>query len=164
MKTLLVLRHAKSAWKDPRLEDHDRPLSTRGRRDAPRMGELIARLGIVPQQILSSTATRTRETIELVTGPSGFADDLQFDEALYLASAVDIVSVIRRSVARGADRIMVVGHNPGSEELVRRLTREEETMPTAALAQIELPIAVWDELRISTSGRLVALWRPKELG
>lgn len=166
MKTLLILRHAKSSWKAAGLEDHDRPLNKRGRNDAPRMGTLVASLDVAPQRILSSTAVRTRETTRLVTDQFGFDVDVRFEDALYLASAGDIVTTIRASAEADptVDVLMVVGHNPGSEQLVRRLTGEEETMPTAALARIELPIASWDELRLTTPGRLMGLWRPKALG
>lgn len=162
MKTLLILRHAKSSWKRPDLDDHDRPLNARGRRDAPRMGALLRRRGLTPDLVVSSTAVRARTTAEQVAEESGYGGQVTLDRRLYLAAPEALVDVVG-SLGGGAARVLVVGHNPGLEDLLARLTGAAEALPTAALAQVALPIAAWRELRASTRGRLVALWRPKEL-
>ena len=162
MRTLLVLRHAKSSWKHPKLSDHDRPLNKRGRSDAPRIGRLLRQQRLSPGGIISSTAKRARRTAEEVARTSTFAGAVQFEPRLYLADPATILDVVRRADP-DTRRVMVVAHNPGLEELVRRLTDKDAPLPTAGLAQIRLPIDRWSDLRVSTHGQLVSLWRPKEL-
>lgn len=162
MKTLLILRHAKSSWKQPALDDHDRPLSPRGARDAPRMGTLLRRRGLTPDLIVSSTAVRARTTADRAADRSGYGGVVRIDRRLYLARP-ETVAAVAGGLGGGAGRLLVVGHNPGLEELVTRLTGADEILPTAALAQIRLPIDAWSELSTSTPGALVGLWRPREL-
>ena len=162
MKTLLVLRHAKSSWDDPGLDDHERPLNKRGRRDAPRMGELVREYGLIPDVVISSDAVRARLTAEAVVEAARYAGEIQMDRNLYLAHPADILSVLR-TVRESAETVMIVGHNPGLEALVEQLTGEPQDLPTAALAQIRLPIDRWRDLKLSTRGTLVGLWRPNEL-
>jgi phosphohistidine phosphatase len=162
MKTLLVLRHAKSSWSDPALDDHERPLSTRGRRDGPRMGALVREYGLMPDVVISSDAVRARLTAEAVVEAADYAGQILLDRRLYMASPADIRSLLR-TVPDKAETVMIVGHNPGLEELVAQLTGERQDLPTAALAQIVLPIDRWRDLRLSTRGTLVGHWRPKEL-
>ena len=162
MRTLLVLRHAKSSWNHPKLSDHDRPLNKRGQNDAPRIGKLLRQQRLSPGAIISSTAKRARRTAEEVARSTTFDGAVQFDPRLYLADPETILDVVRRADP-DTRRVMVVAHNPGLEELIQRLTDEDEPLPTAGLAQIRLPIDRWTELSVSTRGRLVSLWRPKEL-
>jgi phosphohistidine phosphatase len=162
MKTLLILRHAKSSWKEEHLSDHDRPLNKRGRHDAPRMGKLIRKKGLQPQLIICSGAKRARETVELVTAACGYKGELRFSEELYAAAPEAYIRLLK-AVDDRYDRVMVVGHNPGLEELLEGFTKEEQTLPTAALAQVTLPIKRWRELKGSTGGKLTDLWVPREL-
>jgi len=162
MKTLLVLRHAKSSWSDPALDDHERPLNARGRRDAPRMGALVREHGLIPDVVISSDAVRARLTAEAVVEAARYGGEIRLDPRLYLAGPADILSVLR-SVGENAETVMIVGHNPGLEELVAHLTGEWQDLPTTALAQIVLPIDQWRDLTLSTRGTLVGHWRPKQL-
>jgi phosphohistidine phosphatase len=162
MKTLLVLRHAKSSWSDPALDDHERPLNKRGRRDGPRMGQLVREYGLIPDVVISSDAVRARLTAEAVVEAARYAGQILLDPHLYMASAGDILSRLR-AVREKAETVMIVGHNPGLEELVAQLTGERQDLPTAALAQIVLPIHRWRDLTLSTRGTLLGHWRPKEL-
>jgi phosphohistidine phosphatase len=162
MKTLLLLRHAKSSWDDPTLADHDRPLSGRGRRDAPRMGELLRDEDLVPEVILSSTAKRARKTAEAVAEASHFDGEIRLVGDLYGAD-VDTLIELLRTVADESDRVLMIGHNPELTELVEALTRRIELLPTGALAAITLPIQRWAELAADTAGTLAAVWRPREL-
>ena len=162
MKTLLVLRHAKSSWSDPALDDHERPLSKRGRRDGPRMGELVREHGLIPDVVISSDAVRARLTAEAVAEAARYAGQILLDRRLYIASPADIRSLLR-TVPDKAETVMIVGHNPGLEELAALLTGERKDLPTAALVQIVLPIDQWRDLKLSTRGTLVGHWRPKEL-
>jgi phosphohistidine phosphatase len=163
MKTLLVLRHAKSSWNEPGVEDHERSLNARGRRDARRMGDLVREQGLIPDVIISSDALRARLTAEAVAEAARYPGEIVFDHRLYLASPADIVAVLRTVPETNAETVMIVGHNPGFEQLVAQLTREQQDFPTAAVAQIALPIDRWDDVEASTRGALVELWRPKEL-
>ncbi len=162
VKTLLLLRHAKSSWDDPGLDDHERPLSKRGRRDAPRMGRLLREEKLVPAVVLCSTAQRARETVEAVSGASGLSGEPRYLPGLYMASPADILTALR-AVEPGARTAMVVGHNPGIEELIAVLTGAAEHLPTAALAEIALPVKSWKDLRAGVRGKLVHVWRPKDL-
>jgi phosphohistidine phosphatase len=162
MKTLLVLRHAKSSWDDPARDDHERPLNKRGRRDAPRMGELVREYGLMPDVVISSDAVRARLTAEAMAEAAHYAGEILLDQNLYLASPDDILLLLR-GVRQNAETVMIVGHNPGLEELVEQLTGERQDLPTAALAQVVLPIDRWRDLTPSTRGQLVGHWRPKEL-
>src|SRR5688572_31141902 len=149
MKTLLVLRHAKSSWNDPTLDDHERPLNKRGRRDAPRMGTLVREYGLIPDVVISSDAVRARLTAEAVAEAANYAGEILLDPHLYLASPADILSLLP-TVRENAGTAMIVGHNPGLEKLVEHLTGERHDLPTAALAQIGLPIDQWRDLEAPT--------------
>ncbi len=162
MKTLLVLRHAKSSWKHRDTSDHDRPLNKRGKRDAPRMGRVVAAQGLCPDVIVSSTAKRARWTADEVAQHAGYEGAVQLERRLYLASPDEIVDVVR-AVAGAARCVLVVGHNPGLEDLVARLAGRPETLPTAALAEIRLSIRAWKDLDTTSAGTLAGVWRPREL-
>jgi len=163
MKLLSILRHAKSSWGDSSLDDHDRPLNKRGLRDAPRMGELIREQGLVPDTILCSTARRARDTALAVAAAAGFPDEVRFTRRLYGANPATHVEALR-ALPDVAAHALVIGHNPGLEELLAVLVGASHTLPTAALAVVELPIESWSELDPPPVGSLRALWRPRELG
>lgn len=162
MKTLLILRHAKSGKKDTDMPDHDRPLKERGRRDAPRMGQVLLAQRLTPHLILSSTATRARRTAELVAEACDYAGDPVLTPEFYCATPDAYIERLRELDDRYA-HVLVVGHNPGLELLLEQLTGESHRLPTAGLAQVHLPIASWQDLAPSVEGNLVHLWRPKEL-
>ena len=164
MRTLLLLRHAKSSWKHSGLSDHDRPLNKRGRRDAPKVGRLLKQKRLSPGGIISSSATRARETADEVARWSAFDSAVQLEPRLYLADPATIVGVVRWAGAQ-ARRVLVVGHNPGIEELAARLTglSVPDPLPTAGLVHIRLEIDSWKELGLSSEGRLVHVWHPREL-
>jgi phosphohistidine phosphatase len=162
MKTLLVLRHAKSSWREAELADHDRPLNKRGKRDAPRMGELMRAEGLLPDLILTSSARRALTTAELVAETSGYGGDIQVSRDLYAAGPEEFIAALC-ALPDELDTVLVVGHNPGLEELVELLTEESSAMPTATLAQVQLDIDRWVDLQEQESGRLVNLWLPRNL-
>lgn len=162
MKTLLLLRHAKSSWKYPDLADHDRPLNKRGKQAAPRIGQLLRDENLLPDLILSSTAARAQTTARKVAKASGYAGDIRVTRELYEAGPETYLELLR-AVADDYTRVLVVGHNPDLEMLLEQLTDEAETLPTAALALVELDINHWQELNEATEGKLVRVWRPKEL-
>ncbi|HNB53062.1 MAG TPA: histidine phosphatase family protein [Anaerolineales bacterium] len=162
MKTLLILRHAKSDWADAGLPDHDRPLNKRGEREAPLMGELLRTHHLVPDLILSSTATRARHTAELVAQAGGYAGEILTAREMYLAEPEGYVEAIHL-YAREEPIVMIVGHNPGIEDLAAKLTDQAISMTTANLIHVTLPIESWQALRETTQGKLVHFWRPKEI-
>jgi phosphohistidine phosphatase len=161
MKTLLILRHAKSDWDEPEVADHDRPLTARGKRDAPNVGRWLRAEDLVPDLIISSTAKRARKTARLAADASGYEGEIRLEAELYEAGAETYVEVLQ-TVPEPCPRVMVVGHNPGLEELVQALTGELQSMPTAGLAQITLPIATWKEMSDEVEGDLVQVWRSRE--
>lgn len=163
MKTLLVLRHAKSSWDDASLDDRERPLNARGRRDAPRMGDLIRDTRLMPDLIITSDAVRAHTTARAAADAAGYRRDLVVEPLLYHADPEDIVAVLQALGDGNARSVMIVGHNPGLEDFVAQLTGESHDLPTAALVQLTLPIDAWRSLTLATRATLVDLWRPKEL-
>lgn len=146
MKTLLVLRHAKSDRDGKAPRDHDRPLAPRGETDAPRMGMALAALALLPDRILTSTATRARETARLVAAAMGYRGAIIEAHALYAASVAALLDVLR--AADAGQTLLIVGHNPGVEDLIRLLTGGQDAeaivrLPTAGLACLTLDIAEW---------------------
>ncbi len=124
-RELLVLRHAKSAWDTGARTDFERPLSGRGRRDAPRMGRFLAERGLVPDHVVSSPAERARQTVLAVCAELGLGEDaVRWDERIYHASTGALMDVLAESPA-GAHRVLIAGHNPGLEMLVQTLRKEE---------------------------------------
>ncbi len=164
MKTLLLLRHAKSSWKDSEIQDHDRPLNKRGKKTAPQMGRLLLTEGLVPDLILSSTAVRARETAESVAKASSYEGPVETLDALYLATAGKLLSEAQSHTPDSVVRLLLVAHNPGMEDLVEILSGKRESFPTAALAVFEIEIDRWKALELGVETKLVKVYRPKEIG
>lgn len=156
MKSLTLFRHAKTERESESGRDFDRRLNERGRTDAPRIGQSIRQLGIEFDLILSSPAARAAETAEL----AGLSP--RFDERIYDASAGELLA-IAQVADDSANRLMMVGHNPGFERLASHLVGQNLEMPTGSLVVIELPVDHWREVG-NGGGRLVQFLKPKELG
>ena len=145
-RELLILRHAKSAWNTDAPSDFERPLSKRGRRDAPRVGRFLVGEGLVPDYVVSSPATRARQTVIAACEPLGIVEaDIHWDERIYHASTGALMEVLSECPAK-AQRVLIAGHNPGLEMLVQTLSRHRvprppdfKLMPTAAVAHLEIP-------------------------
>jgi phosphohistidine phosphatase len=161
MKSVLVLRHAKSSWKHPDLTDHERPLNKRGKRDAPRMGRLLKREHLVPDIIISSTAMRARATAEVVAKASSYDGEIVLDKSLYAAGPEAYLGVIH-ALSDEYVRVLIVGHNPGLEELVELLTGEIHLMPTCSLAHVKFRVNKWSEIDDKIKGK-AEIWRPRDL-
>lgn len=161
MKRLLLLRHAKSSWDDPRLADFDRPLNGRGLKAAPAIGRFLRGQKIKPDLVLSSPAERARQTAALVAEAAQLSAPTRYDERIYEATAARLVEVVSQA-EDDAGEILLVGHNPGFEELLELLTGERPGMPTAALARVALDIEKWNKLR-EGAGRLEFHVKPKDL-
>jgi len=168
MRTLYLLRHAKSSWKDDSLSDFDRPLKGRGRDAAEQMGKVLAEEKLASGAgklksllVISSPAVRARETTEIVLRSSGLEVELRFDERIYEAEVRTLLEVIA-SISDKAKTAMLVGHNPGFENLLAYLTGDDRLMPTCALARIELKEKSWSELA-EGAGKLESFVTPKDL-
>jgi len=159
MKTLLLLRHAKSSWNQPELHDHDRPLNKRGKKEAPMVGKYLKDNGLLPDLILSSTARRAKDTAQAVADESGFIGEIDLYQDLYLSDTSCYLDILR-CLPDEANRVLAVGHNPDMEELLTLLTDVSEHLTTATLVQVDLPISSWQELNEATDGRLQNLWTP----
>ncbi len=171
MKTLGLFRHAKSDWNDARLRDFDRPLSDRGRKGAALMGKHIKDYGLKWDRIIASPAVRVAETIEIAEKAAGSSPPIEWDRRIYLASSMSLLDLLREQEGDPASIIMV-GHNPGMEDLIFDLVPDDGTsplrdivevkFPTAAFAVLELEIESWDKLD-DNCARLVHLVRPRDL-
>jgi phosphohistidine phosphatase len=155
-KTLYLLRHAKSSWSSPELRDFDRPLNARGRAAATEMGRYLAAQALMPALILCSAAQRTRETLALILPALTAEVVIGIETALYGATRDELLDRVGRLSAEIAS-VMIIGHNPGMEELARSLAargpkddveRLAAKYPTAALAIIRTEAATWDALRV----------------
>jgi phosphohistidine phosphatase len=163
MKTILLLRHAKSSWSDPGLDDFDRPLAKRGQKDAPRMGEVLASFDHVPDQILSSPARRAKQTAEAVARACGYKKSIQWAESFYGGDSEDLISALQH-LPHSVERPLLVGHNPTMEETVADLIMPRQEgwyeqfsirMPTAALVCLAVDIMEWSALE---PGEAVLQW------
>ena len=169
MKTLLLLRHAKSSWDNPGGRDFDRPLAPRGRRTAPLIGGYLRDHQLLPDLVLCSTARRARETYDLVVPAAGGAA-VQFEQALYLATPATLLRLVQATPA-SVERLLVVGHNPGLQQFAAQLARTgdkatrkrlQAKFPTAALAVITFPAADWGDIKPGV-GQLESFVVPRDL-
>jgi phosphohistidine phosphatase len=161
MRTLYLLRHAKSSWKDETLRDFDRPLKSRGRKAAEQMGEFLAEENLKSPLVISSPAVRARQTTELVLESAGLKIAPQFEERIYEADVRTLLEVVR-SIPDSAKRTLMVGHNPGFENLLAYFTGDNRHMPTCAFAKIEFDAGSWSEVS-HEAGRLELFVTPKDL-
>ncbi len=161
MKTLLIFRHAKSSWKDESIPDQERPLNKRGQKDAPFMGKLMKTNDLLPDLVMCSTAVRARDTIKLAAEAADYSGEIRFSEDLYTFEAGPYLDALTQLDDR-VKSVMLVGHNPGMEELLAGLVGEYQALPTAALAELELPIERWKQVSFGMHARLKAILRPKE--
>lgn len=171
MKILGLFRHAKSDWHDPRARDFDRPLNERGRKGAETMGRHIRDHGAAWDRVIASPAIRCAETIEIACQASGRPVAVNWDRRIYLASSATLADLLRE-LDGDPGSVLMVGHNPGLEDLIFDLVPDdgssplrdvvEAKFPTAAFAVLELDIDKWSDLK-DNCARLVHLVRPRDL-
>ncbi|ONF95065.1 SixA phosphatase family protein [Sphingomonas jeddahensis] len=170
MKTLTLLRHAKSGWDDPVARDFDRPLNAKGRKAAEVVGRHLKGLELGFDHIVASPARRVVETIAEVAAGYGAAIDPAWDKRLYLASAVTLLDVARET-PRDADRLLMIGHNPGLEDFVLMLmaggdptlvAAAEAKYPTATVAELTFAVDHWADVA-AAAGTLTRFIRPRDL-
>ena len=145
MKTVFLLRHAKSNQDPYYATDFERPLTKRGKRDAARIGEWMAEQDLLPDLVISSPATRAKQTTQRFTKAADYQSEIRFDEALY-CNGEDAYLASLEQLDDTVHSVMLVGHNPDISIAVETLSGEYSRMPTAALARIDLPIARWSML------------------
>lgn len=156
MKTLLLMRHAKSDWTADYSNDHDRPLNQRGVVSARKMGEVLAARDLAPDLVISSTAVRARTTAELAAEAGSWRTSITLDPVLYGTSSREVIDVA--AAAPNVERLMLVGHQPTWSATVHDLTGEYVDMKTAAVAVISAPIDEWIQLFRGTSDLVEVLY------
>ena len=170
MKTIYLLRHAKSSWDDSSLSDHERPLNARGRSAAPRVGAYMQEAGYSPDLVLCSTATRTRQTLDAVLSELQVEPTIDFEEELYLAGPREMLDLVR-SVPDIVEAVLLVGHNPGTGMLADALSGDGSpekirlmsvNFPATGLAIIELSVDRWKDIA-SGCGNLKEFVRLRDL-
>ena len=162
MRTLYLLRHAKSSWKHSELDDHERPLKKRGIRDACRMGKLFHELQIVPEAVRCSTSARTRATLEGLELDLPADVETEFTDRLYECSADDVLAVAS-TLPDEAGAALLIGHNPAIEDVIANLTGERVRIPTGTLVRAQFAVDHWPQLRSHPAIQSIEVWRPKEL-
>ena len=162
MRTLLILRHGKAAPEEDGGSDAARPLTKHGKRDAELIGTLLWKEQLVPDRILASRARRARETAREAAAAAHFNGEIDELDELYLAEPEAYITAIRRH-APDAQRVLLVGHNPGLEALALILTGDPVSLPTAGLVVCSLPIASFAELAPQIRGEMTRFVRPSEL-
>ena len=155
MKYLLLLRHAKSCWKDLSLSDHDRPLNKRGNKAAPKMGEKLNKKKIQPELIITSTAIRALSTAEMLAKKINYSlAKIRFNQNLYHASTNELLKACS-SCSDKIQNLMLVGHNPGMTLLANHLLKYDDqyfaNIPTAGLVTLSIDIDSWKQLTDSDS-------------
>ena len=170
MKTLILLRHAKSSWDNPAARDFDRPLNPKGRKAARAIGRELRERGLRFDSAIASPAVRVVETVAGVAEGYGAAISPAYHPGIYLASPATLLELIR-SADDSAERLLIVGHNPGLERLALILTRDDgdglrgalaKKYPTATVAEIAFPIEHWRDVSEGT-GRIERFIRPRDL-
>ncbi|TLP36877.1 SixA phosphatase family protein [Arcobacter arenosus] len=160
MKKLFIIRHAKSDWSNPSLDDYDRPLSKRGKKNAPFMGKIIAKKDIVPDLIISSPAYRARETAKIIAEKVSYQEEILYNEYIYEASLKTLLEIIN-FIDDEYDDVFIFGHNPGLNMLAFYLIDFNENLPTCAVLEIEFDCESWREATKSNA-KLISYEYPKK--
>jgi phosphohistidine phosphatase len=162
MKTLLLMRHAKSSFDGKVEDDRDRPLSKRGKKNAERIGELLKDEKIVPDLVMASSTLRARQTAEFVLDAIKYNGDICYLSKLYMAEVDGYVEEIQR-IRDEVNTVLLIGHNPSLESLLQMVTGKVESLPTAAVANLAISIDSWKNFLADTHAEITNLWRPKDL-
>jgi phosphohistidine phosphatase len=161
MKTLLLLRHAKASRDEPETPDHDRPLKSRGKEDAKRIGRQLRDAKLVPTLIVSSTARRALKTAAKVARQLEYSRAIELTDRLYLATPQDHRAVAC-ALPDAEDCVMLVGHNPGMSQFLSELAHVQSELATSELAQIQMAIKRWSDLADGHQAELIKIWQPHD--
>lgn len=159
MKTLFLMRHAKSSWKNADLSDAYRPLKKNGKKSAAKAGQHLKKKNLVPELILCSTAERARETADHMVREMDYQGETHFLDELYMAEPETIFKMIATHGGEAVS-LMIIGHNPGLECTAQRLAQDVISLPTASLAHFELDSESWDKIK-DAEVVLIDLWHAK---
>jgi phosphohistidine phosphatase len=162
MKTLLLMRHTKSSWKDESLSDHERPLKKRGKKDAKLIAKEIKKNDLIPDLILSSSAVRAKETVEILEDVLDYKGKTEYIDELYMGEPQNFIDALKE-VDNKNNAVLIVGHNPGLEAYLQIIDGEIEAVPTGGLGYLVLVLEDWKDISLETMGDLIGFWRPKEL-
>ncbi len=160
MKTLYIIRHAKSSWKDTSLDDFDRPLNKRGRRDAPLMGEILQKRGIKVDLILSSPAVRAKATAQIVVQKMNNSQKIFFNQEIYEATSFELNALLQK-IDNKYSSVFIFGHNTGFSDLANEYVGLEENIPTCGVVEIGFECESWSEIS-SDNAELVSFDYPKK--
>jgi len=160
VKTLYLIRHAKSSWQDILLEDFDRPLNKRGRTDAPFMAKKLRKLGIMPDIIISSPAKRTKETAKFLVEEIGYKKDVVFDKGIY-ESNISTLNKIIKAIDDKNDSSFLIGHNPTLNIFVENYVEMYDNIPTLGIIVIEFDCDKWEDIS-TQNGSLKSFMYPKK--
>jgi phosphohistidine phosphatase len=161
MKTLILIRHAKSSWENFNLSDFDRPLNDRGLRDAPRMGKRLKEKDLAPDLVISSPANRAHTTCTIISEAIGFpAERIQTEKAIYHADEDQLLAIVQQ-LPDFADQVMLYGHNPGFTDFANRLTESHiDNIPTCGIVACQLNVITWKDVKWG-SGKILFYDFPK---
>ena len=160
-KTLLLMRHGKSSWKEKGLADEKRPLKKRGVEAATLIGKTLKVNEIMPDLILSSPAKRAKNTAEIVAKECDYKHKIEFVDSFYMGEPNAYIARLKEVPAK-VKCVLVVGHNPGLEALLQMIDGHVNAMPTGSLAIIKLDLASWDAFSAESGGSVTAFWDPEQ--
>jgi phosphohistidine phosphatase len=163
-KVLLILRHAKSSWKNKKLDDHDRPLNKRGKREAVEMGRYLKKINMIPDSIVTSSALRAIETTTLVCRNCNYDKLVEVNFAFHKGGADAYVHAIS-TTSNDTNKLLIVGHNPDLEDLIRVITHGRMKLTTCTLIKINMYIKNWESASLydSFKSEIVNVWRPRRI-
>jgi phosphohistidine phosphatase len=159
-KTLLLMRHGKSSWKDKKIPDRERPLKKRGKAASAEIGKILRENELIPQAILSSPALRASETAEIVVKESGFPGKVTFIDSFYMAEP-DVYIDYLKGLDDSLERVMIVSHNPGLEAFMQLLDGRLEALPTGSMVYLCLNINHWSDLSFESDAEMIGFWDPE---
>ena len=162
MKKILLMRHAKSSWKNTDLSDHERPLKKRGVKEAEKMGKYLKNKKLIPEIIYTSSAKRARQTAEVIAKACKCKAKVVPLDELYMAEPSKILDVIEKADSE-FKTILVVGHNPGMEAFLQILDGKVESLPTGSVGYLTAKVKNWKDLAEDDGVKLKKLWRPKDI-
>jgi phosphohistidine phosphatase len=155
------MRHPKSSWKDPDLDDFDRPLKNCGKKDAQAMAQILVEKELLPEKLFASSAKRTRRTAEIIVEETKTDFPVEYLDQLYLAETPCYENLLRE-LPDDLNHVMIIGHNPGIESLVQIFCKEIESIPAGAIALVSAPVNRWKDLMTDIRCDLVDIYKPKQ--